>query len=38
MGDGVKGFTKFEVNHIHCFPFMHQAKHLVLETYQVGQA
>lgn len=31
----VKGLTKVTVNNIHCSPFMHQTRYLILEGCQV---
>lgn len=38
MGDSVRSPAKTVRNNIHCFSFIPQASHLILEGYQVGEA
>jgi len=38
VGNGVKGFTKVQVDIIHSLSLIHQVDHLVVDGDQVGQA
>ena len=38
MGDNVKSLAEFEVDNIHGSPFVYPASHVIVESYQIGQA
>ena len=38
MGDCVESLAEVEVDNIHSSPFVYPASHVIVESYQVGQA